>query len=76
MSSSEFLRNLRFIKTKRSMFKSRCKFYRKLFSQPPCVAIVCVLQQRYYSAERVQEPQQDEALCDNCEELKAVNYYP
>ena len=29
----------------------------------------------YYSVEGVQEPQKDEALCDNYEELKTVNYY-
>ena len=40
-----------------------------------CAALICLLQQMYYSAERAQEPQKDEVLCDNCEELKAINYY-
>ena len=39
------------------------------------VALICVLQQMYYSAERVQKPWIDEVLRDNCEELKAINYY-
>ena len=60
------------------MFRPRRKFYRKLFDivlRNCCVVLVCVLQQMYYSAERVQEPQENGALCDNCEELKPVNYY-
>ena len=40
-----------------------------------CVALVCILQQMSYSTEQVQEPQKDEALCNSCEELQAVNYY-
>ena len=49
-------------------------FFHTLFCSC-CAALICLLQQMYYSAKRVQEPQKDEVLCDNCEELKAVNYY-
>ena len=61
------------------MFRSRRESYRRLFLTPSfaaCrVSLVCVLQQVHYSAEWVQEPQKDEALCDNYEELKTVKCY-
>ena len=49
-------------------------FFHTLFCSS-CVSLVSALQQMYYSRERVQELQKDGVLCDNCEQLKAVNYY-